>query len=179
MENTQQETQLNEQSIIENSKLGEQKAKQVSTEINNPYEKLDEKHRTAVDMAIAYLPYQQIAKYCEVEYSTVRSWFMTGGICHDAFQQQSKIIREERKEKFKQIREVLEFAAIDAALTLARAAQVPNREGVNASSDILDRVGFKPKEKVELEGQVAEKVEVNFNWPDGNKNTQDQHHPNS
>lgn len=140
----------------------------VSTDVN-PYEKLDENDKLAVDMAVENVPYKFIAQRFKREHQTIKKWFMKDGRLYEAFIYQKKELRKEYRKFFKQIDQQIKDAAVEGIVTLRNAVKKQNMTGVVAARDILDRAGFKPKDKVEIESKIPIKVNVNFNWPEKEK----------
>jgi transposase len=123
------------------------KTKQLSTILNeDPYEKLDEDHRMAVDMRLENYSYADIAVPTKVKEQTVRTWFMRGGICYEAYQQRRRERMAERKERFTEIETQLHEMAADAILTLKRQLK---KGSETAAIRVLELAGFSPIHKVQ------------------------------
>jgi AraC-like DNA-binding protein len=122
-------------------------SKQLSTTVNgDPYEQLAEEYRVAVDMKLENYSYADIAGNAKVKEQTVRKWFMTGGICYDAYQWKRQIRMQERKQRFSEIETQLHEMAADAILTLKRRLK---KGSETAAINVLALAGFTPIKKIQ------------------------------
>lgn len=147
----------------------------------NPYDLLTEEDQTAVDMAVLNYSYGDIAKVMKRARATVKTWFYKGGRLYDAFKYMKKERRKEYAKKFKEIDEQLQQGAVDAAITIIEVSKRKSMTGVVAAKDVLDRAGFKPKEKVEHSNDPDNPMPetVVFYIPENGRDKDDTEHPTS
>jgi hypothetical protein len=121
--------------------------KQLSTNLNpqDPYEQLSEQHRIAVDMRLENYAYADIAEPLKVKEQTVRTWFMRGGYCYEAYQWKRRIRMDERKQRFQEIETQLHEMSADAVLVLKQRLK---KGSESAALNVLALAGFTPLQRV-------------------------------
>lgn len=69
------------------------------------YDGLKAYHQLAVDLRASGHKYDEIAADPRIDAKehTVRTWFMKGGICYEAYEEKKKILQSERQEKLEQV----------------------------------------------------------------------------
>jgi hypothetical protein len=136
------------------------KSKQKSTKVDSDielhgehYYKLSEKHRYAVDLRLIGVGLRDIAhdQRILVSHGTARGWFMKGGVCYDAYKQESHFLAQDRKRRFKLLDKKLQQLANDAILQLEHAIKTSDTKlEVKAALalDILKMVGLEAPKKL-------------------------------
>jgi hypothetical protein len=131
------------------------------------YETLDEIYRFAIDGRIDGMRHRAIAQVVKRTEQTVKEWFAKDGRLYPIYQWKKRQRRQESRKLFKQIREQLEDAAIDATVTLKTKAR---KGDVIASLGILRTIGFEAPKKVEVSGNPDRPV---FYIPDNGRDKTD------
>ena len=108
---------------------------------------LDQQYQDAVMLLYGGFTYQRIAKECKVTYSSVRRWFMSGGICKPAYDELLRQKTKENKKLAKQIDAKLKEYAPEALETLYKAAKTGNWL---AAQSLLDRAGYSPLNRAQV-----------------------------
>lgn len=132
--------------------------KDISAE-SDPYEKLDEHMRVAVDMRLENIGLKDIAAKIDVAYITARAYFMKGGACYEAYQHMKRLRMIERKRRLKRINKEIQDLAADAVVVLKELVRNPKTPAIvrsNSAAKILEMAGFggviKTKDVNESEG---------------------------
>ena len=124
----------------------------------NLYDSLEPRHQLAIDLRLAGATYKQMAKNVTISTKehTIRTWFMEGGICKEAYEWKKRERAEERDEFFQQIHEQINDIAISAIYTLRKAVEEGN---VQASLKILELADTKRLLQVTHIDEVEAEVE--------------------
>lgn len=112
---------------------------------SDPYMKLDEKMRQAVDMRLENIGLKDIAAKVGAAYATVRWYFMRGGPCYEAYQYMRQLRMEERKHRLKRISKEIEDLAADAMFVLKEVVRNPATPAIvraNSAIKVLEMAGF-------------------------------------
>lgn len=123
-----------------------------STNLNsdqqNDLKELKPHHQLAIDLRTSGASYQEIALDPRInsKEQTVRSWFMLGGLCHEAYGYKNRLLNEDRWAKMKQVEAGLQDLALDALKVLEE--QIAQRN-LKAAIRLLEMVGFKEVQRVE------------------------------
>lgn len=114
----------------------------------NSYIKLKDYHQLAIDLRASGLRYEEIASNPQINTKehTVRTWFMKGGICYEAYEEKKKLLRAERQEKLKQVEDGIVDLASDALEVLKEAVEKKN---LKAAITVMEMAGFKATQKVQ------------------------------
>jgi hypothetical protein len=129
------------------------------TEAHNPYNELSKRDKLAVELRLEGYRYKFIAAKCKVVEDVARAWFAKGGRLHDAYEYMAEERLKEYTTFFSEINERLKEIAVDAVVTLGK----NTRKGqTKAASDVLDRVGFKATNKLELDIPTAVNVIIDL-----------------
>jgi hypothetical protein len=118
---------------------------------SDAYEQLNDKMKQAVDMRIEGFGHKEIARQLKIAHATARWYFQKTGPCYQAYKEQMKLIRQDRRRRFKDIQNQLEDIANDAVIVLKDAIKnqkSPYVVRANASLKVLEMVGFEPVHKV-------------------------------
>jgi len=127
------------------------KNKQNNTEPNNivlqtdPYLKLNEKMRQAVDMRLENIGLKDIAAKLNIEYMTARWYFTKSGPCYEAYQHMRKLQLKDRRKRLERISKEIEEIAVDAIIVikdLIRNPKTPAIVKANVSIKALEMAGF-------------------------------------
>lgn len=131
---------------------------QSTTEINepNPYDKLDKDKQTAVDLRLEFWKYRYIGEKLSVAEQTVRTWFMEGGICREAYNWKKKQRSTENDEMFKEVRKELADMTSEAILVVKNHLK---KQSLDAATKVLAINGISPIEKIELDDKNREKLD--------------------
>lgn len=67
------------------------------------YDKLTSAQQIAVDLRLTGKPYRDIAssQFVNLQEHTICTWFMKGGVCHEAYEMKKKIRAEERDQYYR------------------------------------------------------------------------------
>lgn len=128
------------------------KSTQINRHIYNAFDSLeDERDKLYVEMAVYGYPYRTIALKARREHQTVKKWFMKGGRLHNAYKYRIKEHRAEFEKHFKQVKELLKYAAVDAALKLGEAVREEGLRYSNilAAKTLLTLAGFDHIKKID------------------------------
>lgn len=87
-------------------------------EVRDYYQELNEEKRKAVDWRLAGLRYKDIANGLETTHQTIRRWFMKGGACYKAYEQERRYLEEDRKSRIKSMQKKLDEAALDSIIVV-------------------------------------------------------------
>lgn len=123
-----------------------------STNLNDPQQnnikELKPHHQLAVDLRVSGCSYQEIALEPRVnsKEQTVRSWFMLGGLCHEAYEYKNRLLGEDRWAKMRQVEAGIQDLASGALEVLKEEIEQHN---LKAAIKVLEMAGFKEVQKVE------------------------------
>ena len=71
-------------------------------EQNNPYNSLTSPQQIAIDLRLAGKAYKDIAPHMSnLQEHTLRTWFMNGGVCYEAYEWKKKLRAEEREQYYR------------------------------------------------------------------------------
>jgi hypothetical protein len=136
-------------------------ANNINSVSDDPFEGLTDIEKIAVEMRVNNFPFHVVAETVKKKNQTVRAWFMKGGRLHDVYVR----VREERATEyaglFESIRESIREGAVEAIAGLRNDIKQKGMVGLLARRDILDRAGFKPPDKMEIESKIPVTVNVN------------------
>lgn len=116
---------------------------------------LEPNYQKAIFMRLDGRSHIDIMNTLDCGYTTVRNWFMKGGICHAAYQELLAEVSRERREQFNKLNEKFEEYAPDALETLHSKSKVSWK----AAESLLDRAGFSPVQKIKAEVENKENDE--------------------
>jgi hypothetical protein len=121
--------------------------KQLSTAVNqDPYEKLGEIYRQAIDQRLQNFSYADIAHQLERKEQTIRTWFMTGGIFYEAHEYRRNQLAIERQHRFTEVEEQLKDMAADAILVIKNRLRGGSEP---AAFKVLEMVGYGAIQKIQ------------------------------
>lgn len=113
---------------------------------------LEPNHQQAVYLRFGGTDYIDIARECEVIYSTVRHWFAKNGVCYAALKQLNDERSRENRARFKKLDKKIEEYAPDALETLHQRAKVSWK----AAESLLHIAGKVPVQKIKAEVENKE-----------------------
>ena len=105
----------------------------------NPYELLDEFGKQIVDLRLEGWKYKRLELVAKKEEQTIRTWFMRGGIYHDAYIYRRDQILKEALEDFSEAEFHLKQGVADAIVVIK--AEIA-RKNWRAAVALLKMVGF-------------------------------------
>jgi len=105
----------------------------------NPYERLDDFGKQIVDLRLEGWKYKRLESVAKKEEQTIRTWFMQGGIYHNAYQYRRDQILKEALEDFSEAEFHLKQGVADAIVVLK--AEIA-RKNWRAAVALLKMVGF-------------------------------------
>lgn len=126
----------------------------------NPYDILSKQDQAIVEMRVNRVPTHIIAEAAKKTQSTIRHWFMKGGRLKAAYSYIMEERAKEYAELFKTIEESIHEGAVEAVAGLRQDLKKRNMQGFLARKDILDRAGFKAKDKSEIDLKVPTSVRI-------------------
>lgn len=123
---------------------------------DNPYDKLEEKYKYAIELKSRNISYRDIAKYLHVSITTVKSWFETGGLLIPAWNYYSHILDGDRIQRRLKLEQQINEASPDAVATLVAISKGEDKFAtasakVLASSKLLELAGYQPESKSTIE----------------------------
>jgi hypothetical protein len=155
----------------------EAKDKQLSTEVNeSEYEKLDPIYQYVIELRLMGASSKHIAndptisKSLGIKHQTVRTWFAINGMLYAAYQEEKREWTKENRQRVKEIKSSLEGIGPDAVQAYRKAIAASNWK---AAESLLDRIGFKPKDKVELSGNSKKPLGPIIYIPDNGRTKPD------
>lgn len=110
------------------------------------FNNLKSQHQLAVDLRASGARYEEIATQINTKQHTIRTWFMKGGICYEAYEEKKRQLRAERQEKLKQVEDGIADLASGALEVLKEAVEKKN---LKAAITIMEMAGFKAIQKVQ------------------------------
>ncbi len=116
----------------------QQNTKKKSEDLN-PYELLDTFGKQIVDLKLEGWKYKRLESVTKKEEQTIRTWFMSGGQYHDAFEWRRDQLIKEALEEFSEAEFHLKQGVADAIVVLK--AEVANKNW-KAAVALLKMVGF-------------------------------------
>src|ERR1700738_3250422 len=105
----------------------------------NPYERLDDFGKQIVDLRLEGWKYKRLESVAKKEEQTIRTWFMQGGIYHNAYVYRRDQILKEALEDFSEAEFHLKQGMADAIVVLK--AEIA-RKNWRAAVALLKMVGF-------------------------------------
>jgi|SRR5581483_6047376 len=120
----------------------------------NPYDQLDTFGKQIVDLKLEGWKYKRLETVTKKEEQTIRTWFMTGGQYHDAFEYRRDQLLKEALEDFSEAEFHLKQGVADAIVVLK--AEVAKKNW-KAAVALLKMVGFNVQKIIsdeESEGTV-------------------------
>lgn len=123
----------------------------------NPYEKLEPKHRRAIDLRLEFFKYKYIAGDLKLEEQTVRAWFMTDGVCYAAYQFKVAERAKENEEMAAKIRQELSDLTPEAITVIKTNLSKGNLE---AALKVLAINGIVEVHKFEVDDKNKEKIDT-------------------
>jgi len=105
----------------------------------NPYDRLDEFGKQIVDLKLEGWKYKRLESVTKKEEQTIRTWFMTGGQYHDAFEWRRDQLLKEALEDFAEADFHLKQGVADAIVVLKTEVAKKNWKAAVA---LLKMVGF-------------------------------------
>ncbi len=105
----------------------------------NPYERLDDFGKQIVDLRLEGWKYKRLESVAKKEEQTIRTWFMQGGIYHNAYMHRRDQILKEALEDFSEAEFHLKQGVADAIVVLK--AEIARKKW-RAAVALLKMVGF-------------------------------------
>jgi hypothetical protein len=127
----------------------------------DPFYKLPDHKRAAVEMRIRLYRYEEISLFLEKKLKhkaaeqTVRTWFMKGGDCYEALEYRRKILFEENKEELKSVNERFDLLIAKAINVLDRKL---DRNSENAALKTLEMRGYGATLKIKDETERKDPI---------------------
>ena len=125
-------------------------------EQNNPYDALTSPQQIAVDLRLAGRAYKDIAsnEFINLQEHTLRTWFMQGGVCHEAYEWKKKMRAEDREEYYRELESEIKDAGQEAMVALREAVSKGNTTAIVKALELsgISKLSYQIQVKQEDEG---------------------------
>ncbi|HHY42971.1 MAG TPA: helix-turn-helix domain-containing protein [Thermoanaerobacterales bacterium] len=111
-------------------------------------QRLQEYHMRAIDLRLQGYDYRQIAEELGRSYSAVHKWFTQQKLIQDELERRKKELAQRAMDRLISSADL----AVDNILEILTNPEVPSSIRLNAAQDLLDRLGIKGADKLELKG---------------------------